>query len=71
MAFQCLAWCTFYLGCRIWDWGGAFCILNGFSGIVDSEFDILEDISLLGWVFGDFDYILDVDYVAVPRKQLI
>ena len=37
-----------YSGCHIWDWGGAFCILDGLSGVVDSEFDILEDISLLG-----------------------
>ena len=28
--------------------GGAFCILDVLSGIVDSEFDILGDISLLG-----------------------
>ena len=31
----------------MWDWGGALCILDELSGIVDSEFDILEDILLL------------------------
>ena len=35
-------------GCRIWDLGEAFCILDGLSDIVYHEFDILEDISLLG-----------------------
>ena len=39
------------------DWGGAFWILDGLSVIGDSEFDILEDILLLGWVFGDLEDI--------------
>ena len=39
---------VFFSGCHIWDWGGAFCILDGLTGIVDSEFDNLEDILLLG-----------------------
>ena len=60
MAFQCLGWCPLYLGCCIWDWGGAFCILDGLSGIVDSEFDILEDILLLGvgiWCFRGYFFV--------------
>ena len=44
-----------YLICCIWDWGGAFCILDGLFDIMDSGFDILEDISLWVWVFGDLD----------------
>ena len=36
MALQCFGWCTLYFWCPIWDWVGAFCILDGFSGIVDS-----------------------------------
>ena len=48
MVFQCLGWCTLYFGCWIWDWGGAFCILDGLSDIAYSEFHILEDNLLLG-----------------------
>ena len=48
MAFQCLECCTLYSVCCIWDWGGAICILDGLFDIMDSGFDILEDISLLG-----------------------
>ena len=48
MTFQCLGWFTSYFGCHILDWGGAFWILDGLSVIGDSEFDILEDILLLG-----------------------
>ena len=47
------------------DWGGAFWILDGLSVIGDSEFDILEDILLLGvgvWLFRGYLCILDGDY---------
>ena len=53
-----------YFGCRFWDWGGALCILDGLSDIAYSEFDILEDILLLGWVFGDLEDIF-------WRRQLV
>ena len=44
-----------YFGCRFWDWGGALCILDGLSDIAYREFDALEDILLLGWVFVDIE----------------
>ena len=33
------------------------------SGMVDSEFSISEDVSLLGWVSGDLDDIFGILYV--------
>ena len=65
MVFQCFGWFTWYFGCRIWDWGGAFCILDGVSDIAYSELYILEDIShfwvgiwWFGWKFWYFRWWL-------------
>ena len=51
-----------YSGCHIWDWGGAFCILDGLNGIVDKEFDFGGHFTFGGGVFGDLDDIFGILY---------
>ena len=51
-----------YSGCHIWDWGGAFCILDGLNGIVDNEFDFGGHFTFGGGVFGDLDDIFGILY---------
>ena len=57
-----MGWCTLYSGCHIWDWGGAFCILDGLNGIVDNEFDFGGHFTFGGGVFGDLDDIFGILY---------
>ena len=57
-----MGWCTLYSGCHIWDWGGAFCILDGLNGIVDNKFDFGGHFTFGGGVFGDLDDIFGILY---------
>ena len=49
-----------YFGCRIWDWGGAFCILDGESDKRTVNITFCRTFHIFGWVFGDLDEILGI-----------